>query len=215
MGSKSLSDMYQQNKISKEEAECLSGFCNLFGPGYFVGILLPVLESTTKHALSIAIFIVYILPILYGIVLTRLYPPLSDTTITKKEQASNDYFLAFQNSCKDSVNSILMLGGYVAFCCALTGILHEIMPSVSYGILLPFIEINQGILFLQEMQFNAYWKIYIILLSISFQGLCCFLQAAAFLSNAKLSVAKYLKYKIYYTIFAFFVITILMIFKIK
>lgn len=207
MGAKSVSDLYKQGKLSKTEAETLSGFCNLFGPGYFTGIILPVLESCSPNPMALALFFIYGMPVLYGVILTRLMLHASDISVKKEElviassPSSLPMLLAFQISCKSSVSSMLMLGGYVAICSGFAGILHELVPAVWYGVLLPFFEINQGILFLQAISLPHTIKLFVILFSVSFQGICCMIQAAAFLSEARLSVWKYFVYKMIYSIF--------------
>lgn len=130
MGAKVLADLTRNGRIAPEEASYLLGFCNQVSPSFVITFL--VMENLKKpELLPPALFLVYGIPVFYGI-LTRpgLFRPKIPFFSGKKNASAVQISFELLDACiYDAVNTLLKLGGYLV----LFSILAEIMA------LLPFL----------------------------------------------------------------------------
>lgn len=215
MGAKVICDLLKNQKITRTEAEYLLAFCNNIGPTYFLGIIFPLLQGCGYSKKSPFLFGIYGIPFLYGILLGKIKKnscnlnlKVSDTmpqTIPVSE--------AIRLSCFNSIQSILLLGGYVTFVNAFRVIpdIAGLSPYMS-AVISGFLEIIHGIPGIYyAVQITSEWKAFWILVTLSFSGLCCMLQTSSILIEEELSMKKYIYHKgvitgisaIYYSIVLF------------
>ena len=208
MGAKVVSELYENGKISRGEAESLLGFCNNIGPAYFLGIILPMLGECGFHNKLPFIFGMYGIPALYGIILSRIYYKRKNTAneqnnfVQPKPQSQTQPSLPslLKRACLENTQSLILLGGYITFTNAFRVSLDFLpLSDNAKAIMSSLIEIIGGVqtIYLTDMT-NAV-KVFCIMTALCFGGVSCFLQASCFLEGSKLSLADYLKHKIIIT----------------
>ncbi len=203
MGAKSSCDLRKNKKITKTEAEYLLSFCNNIGPTYFLGVVFPILQVCGYNQKIPFLFGIYMIPLIYGIILGR---------IQKKSSKSHDEMenlepleppkgiaitTALRVSCFNSIQSILLLGGYVTFVNAFR-IIPDIMgvSSKASAIVGSFLEIIHGIPGIYvNTHISPAWKAFWIMVSLSFSGICCMLQTSSIIIEEELSMKKYIYHK--------------------
>lgn len=195
MGAKTINDLYERNALGQKEAELLLYFCNNIGPAYFLGFVLPLLH---RKLVLPYLFGMYGIPIFYGLFLRYSFYkeitidissikkikniPLEQnvTDIPKRQETLLD---AVENSIHSSVESILMLGGYMILCNVLNTLLFFI-PNDKGIVFMPLLEISGG---LSALKYRI--PLY-SLLAITFGGLSCILQTFSCLKAFNISVKR-------------------------
>ena len=207
MGAKCVGDMYLHGKLTKREAEYLLAFCNNIGPVYFVSFVLPLIGCSSP---AYYLFGMYGLPLLYGLVLRyTVYADLSapsdlsdhaNTNFHQSKQKKTDPIAneqaspvqpllpALDESIRGSVQSMLMLGGYMILFDLLMLIPYLYWRS-AYPYLAPFLEITGGLAVL-----GADMPIYSLVL-LPFGGLSCLAQTYSCIKDTGLSLADHVCHK--------------------
>ncbi len=198
MGAHTISELYKQNRLSKQEAEYLLAFCNNIGPVYVTGFALPILGITHMKTALIGM---YGIPLLYGLFLRRLQPYGSFPCLAAKKgskTASTPFLEALDESVMSALNSITRLGGYMIIFNLLnivpTLLLKERGQRTISACLL---EITGGLSMLQKSM-----PIYTLSL-LAFGGLSCIAQTNSMLNGTDLSLKKYVFHKIILTAVSF------------
>lgn len=203
MGAKVVAELYLSQKITKQEANQLLAFCNLIGPTYFLGLVIPILQALHMHTTFLFLFGMYGIPALYGILLFSCHAACQ-TIFPNSTETNISWADIIRKSCLQNVQSLLLLGGYITFTNALCIVLL-VLPISDVGVAIgnSLIEINGGILLLYTTEtLSAKWKCFWIMTTLTFGGLSCMLQAANFIHQAGLSLKKYLLHKIFVTCFS-------------
>lgn len=201
MGAKVVSELYSARKLSRKEAQHLVGFCNNIGPAYFLGLVFPLLCSLGYTNVLPFVFGMYGIPILYGIALCNLSKHDDDNTtraslaIIKPEHSSAAGL--FNAICMNNIESILLLGGYVTLINAMRSI-FDCFPLSSNikAVLSSFLEIIGGIPAVYHTSMPDTYKVFWIMVALSFNGISCLLQTISFLEKANLSVVNYILHKL-------------------
>lgn len=191
MGAKTVSDLLSREMITKREAEFLLAFCNNIGPVYFCSFVLPLLG---RALLLPYVLGMYGVPLLYGLLLryTR-YRDLTVQGMPAPAQIQKGKLLwEIDDAISSSVQSIIMLGGYMVLFNLLNLIPHMICgkPPV---FLAPIFEITGG-LKLSDGRFPLY-----ALLLLPFGGLSCIAQTYSCIKGTDLSITEYTLHKIVLT----------------
>jgi sporulation integral membrane protein YlbJ len=201
MGAKVVSELYEQDKITKTEANALLSFCNNIGPSYFVGIIIPIINSFGYNKILPVrifpfVFGMYGIPAIYGIIIGLIKNP----NMLQNKQETNlrtTLFNSIKQSCNENTQALIILGGYITFTNAFRVIL-DFLP-ISDGcqnILSAFIEITGGVQSIYQTTLSPKIKLFFIMTSLSFGGLSCFMQTSSFLEKSGLSVVSYIKHKL-------------------
>lgn len=200
MGAKVVDDLYSREMITKREAEYLLSFCNNIGPVYFCGFVLPLLGRRLVFPYLLGM---YGIPLLYGLTLRyTLFKDLDkeiknaglhQKVLTACEPNTEPTFTerlleAVNSSIHSSVQSILMLGGYMILFNLLNLLPHLLIgrPPVFIA---PLLEITGGLSMLQ-----ASLPLY-SLLALSFGGISCIAQTYSCIGQSDLSVTHYVLHK--------------------
>ena len=204
MGAKCVNDMYFHGKISHREAEWLLTFCNNIGPVYFVSFAFP-LTGYTK--ILPCVLGMYGLPLLYGLILRYTCyrdlgkePSFSGTShddrtapdIASGRQNNSGFLRALDESISTSLQSILMLGGYMVIFNLLMMIPHLILGEIPKYIS-PILEITGG---LKQLGNSA--PLYSLIL-LPFGGFSCIAQTYTCIRDTRLSISSYVLHKILLT----------------
>lgn len=208
MGAKVVSELYENGKISRGEAESLLGFCNNIGPAYFLGIILPMLGECGFHNKLPFIFGMYGIPALYGVILSRIYYKRKNTAnkqnifVQPKPQSQPQPSLPslLKRACLENTQSLILLGGYITFTNAFRVSLDFLpLSDNAKAIMSSLIEIIGGVQTIYLTDMTSAVKVFCIMTALCFGGVSCFLQASCFLEGSKLSLTDYLKHKLIIT----------------
>lgn len=196
MGAKCVNDMYVHGKITHREAQWLLSFCNNIGPVYFVSFALPLIGSPQILPCVLGM---YGLPLLYGLVLryTRFRTLNAQTTPIERslspslsaQKKTSGFLLALDESIHASLQSILMLGGYMVLFNLLMLPPHLLLGRVPKYIA-PLLEITGGLKLL-----GATAPLYSLIL-LPFGGCSCIAQTYTCIRDTGLSIGDYVLHKL-------------------
>ncbi len=200
LGAKVTSDLYERGLLSRAEAHRICSFTSNSGPMFIIGTVgIGMLISPTAGYI---ILISHILAAIINGLIYRKYnaPELSSKTIIQPKKNRETDILT--NTMENGINSVLLIGGYIAIFFVITEILYSlgifsplvnlfskigIEKSVSNGIIFGFFEITKGCLLISSAPISLTLKTIICSLIISFGGLAVSFQAFAFLNKFKIS----------------------------
>lgn len=122
LGAAYIADMYESGSISRNEGERLLGFCNNSGPAFLIGAIGTGLFSSVKAGLYL--YSVHILAAaLTGLVLRALMGAEPEQDIPECSSSTAAFSLAFTETVKQAVVSVLNVCGYVVCFTVLVGLL--------------------------------------------------------------------------------------------
>lgn len=213
MGARVAAQLYQENRISRDEARFLLSFCNNIGPVYFCSFVLPLLgrRLTLPYLLGM-----YGMPLLYGIILRRTlfrtlpgpalpirFPhkdavsvqaaSLRRTTVPQSSQnVSFDLLQHLDDAVQAGLGSIISLCGYMILFNLLNLIPHLLFPRISTW-LSPMLEITGGL-----YQLGQRFPLHALLL-LPFGGLSCIAQTYSMIHETDLPLGEYVMHKLFLT----------------
>lgn len=204
IGVKLISEFYDQNLISKDEAFRLTSFCSTSGPMFIIGSV--AVKMFNNYYIGIIILISHLLSslingLLYKNVGNKRIPKNNDNIVIKKSTL-NDIML-------NTITSVLMIGGYIAIAFTLLEFVtnsqfftqicnffnnffnFQIFESIFRGI----IEVTSGCVNLVGKVISP--KILCVVLTglISFGGISIHLQSQMFLNKIGIKYKKFLLIK--------------------
>jgi len=206
MGAKVTAELLRNNKITEQEGRFLLCFCNNIGPVYFCSFVIPLLHLTKPVPYLLGM---YGIPLLYGFTLRHTLYKHSFSHKTKTNvntEKSIDLLSAIDESVHTSIQSILMLCGYMILFNLINILPHFITPDI-HKFIAPFLEITGGLSLLQ----GSYVPFCMTLLT--FGGLSCIAQTNSMIYETNLSIKNYIFHKCiltlisglyYYLIFSLF-----------
>lgn len=97
MGARIVGELYEKQKLSREESFCLLYFCNNIGPIYFLSYVIPTMAINKPLR---PFLIMYGIPALYGFLLMRIRPLL------RPRGAFSQRFSTISGNSFSTVNSI-------------------------------------------------------------------------------------------------------------
>ena len=210
VGSKITADLYENGSISESEIKTITAFTSNSGPMFILGTVgIGMLLSRTA---GIIIFISHILG------------ALINGFIYKRQNGKEIKIKCLQNENKDtltesmynSIQSILMVGGYVVICFVLSNILidlkifnpiaiaieniFKIDRNIIVNILSGLIEMTNGCLSISSTNLSLQIKTIMCCFLISFGGISTLLQAMSFLKKCGVSYKLFIIQKITHSI---------------
>ena len=205
MGASVTCDLLERDMITKREAQFLLAFCNNIGPVYFTSFVLPLLHRKLVWPYIAGM---YALPFLYGTVLRHtVYKDIAPSSYGKKRLSGELVFCEDKSSLPlslleqiddaitSSIQSILMLGGYMVLFNLLNLIPHVLCQKSAHlawlpAALAPVLEITGGLGMLGAT------KPLLSLLVLPFGGLSCIAQTYSMIKNTGLSIRPYVLHKL-------------------
>lgn len=210
MGAKVVSELCENNKLSKEEAVSLLGFCNNIGPAYFLGIIIPILHACGYQNTLPFLFGMYGIPAIYGIFLSHRFAKkqsakvLPDKTQTDNTRERLSLTSCLKKACAENTQSLIMLGGYITFTNAFRIFLDFFRFSDNIKrILSGFLEIMGGVQTVYTSTLLPPQKILWIMTALCFSGISCLIQTSNFLEKIHLPLISYVKNKVVITLISF------------
>lgn len=193
MGAKVTAELLKNGKITMTEAQYLLCFCNNIGPVYFFSFVIPLcrIENPLPYVLGM-----YGIPFLYGIILryTVYSNKLSDSNnLIGINNISQNLLEAMDSSIHTSIQSILMLCGYMIIFNLINIIPHFILPSLQ-RYLAPLLEITGGLSMINNI------NPLLCMVYLTFGGLSCFAQTHSMISGTSLSMKSYFLHKCFLTL---------------
>ena len=187
MGARIVGQLREQGKLSQKEGNLLLAFCNNIGPIYFLSYVVPTLSIEKP---LICFVIMYGVPLLYGLLVMRLFP-LSSPLMTGKQEVSestNSLLFAIDTAIQSGLIGIGKLGGYMVFF-NLLNIMFVPFRHLPTGLLACYqllLEITSGI----DQCGHLYP--YAVLVLLPFGGFSCIAQTYSMIRHTDLSIRAYL-----------------------
>ena len=227
IGAKLISDLYESNAITKQEAENTLTYSMSSGPIFIIGTVGAILLGSVKA--GVIIFISHIISnFITGIILTRtkknkhLQQQEEKTPYTLPNHSINEII---SQSMQSSIQSILVVGGFITIFYCLIEILFSLKiidfigypikllftqinvePQIFRGVLSGIIEVTRGI-----KELSVYFLESPIIIAslcsaiISFSGLSIILQSSALLIKTKIKTRFLIKCKLIHSIICFII----------
>ena len=209
MGARIIGELYESNKLSREESAHLLYFCNNIGPIYFLSYVVPVLGIEKP---LVPLLIMYGIPMLYGLILFRapkLYQhrsakdtvllhgdtPVASCSSHTASLKRTPLLAAIDSSVLSGLLGIAKLGGYMVFF-NLLNIIFVPFHHVSTDLLNVYrclLEITSGI------DYSGQSLFYPILILLPFGGFSCIAQTYSMIRQTDLSVRPYIFHKVIQT----------------
>ena len=228
VGAKVVVKLFEQNIVTKDEAERLLAFTNNSGPLFIIGTVGIALFGSTN--IGILLFITHIFACVTGGIFLRFSSRHVNFTLTNgSDSNSSNSTISLCNlgellgkSITNSISSILTIGGFVVVFSVVISILNQsgvlsiittlLSPILCYlgfpsellsSLLIGVIEVTNGV--------NASSNIHSLSISIittsfllGFGGFSVLLQVLSIISKARLSIKSYIIGKLLQGIFAAF-----------
>lgn len=212
MGARIIGELYAAGKLSKWEAQRLLAFCNNIGPIYFLSFAMPMLGI---KKVSGPFLIMYGLPLLYGLMLMRVFPHGKKvrqgkmTNMVNYSQVNNmlqtvdkpvrssppSLAAAADEAILSGLLGIAKLGGYMVFFNLLNILFvpfSQLSPGIT-GLYNCILEITGGIDRCGQL------FPYTVLILLPFGGFSCIGQTYSMICRTDLSIGLYLAHKIVQT----------------
>lgn len=200
VGAKLSADFYKQRLLTKKQATVLAIATNNFSPMYVCGFALPLLFAS-QNLNSITYLLLYLLPL----IITTIYL-LIDTyfhhDINAHTDGSTSHFMldmqVMDSSIINGFESMIKICGYIVIFSIATAIVTNTItyfimkPPYILTLLLGNMEITNGINLLSSLEMNSNIKYLSAIQLLSFGGLSGIVQTGSILSDARLSLHKYI-----------------------
>ncbi len=193
MGAKVINDLILSEHISIQEGKYLLSFCNNTSPMFIIGFVVSQCFHDTSLILP-TILILYLSPVLCSFYFRKKYriPSYRCITHTNHFYKFKFNFAIMDHSIMNGFETITKIGGYVI----LFSILFSMLELYHLTLLLPFLEITNGIPCLIDYNIPFFIKYTVVLSAISFGGLCALAQTNSMIQDSKLSIVSYTKEKL-------------------
>lgn len=214
VGAKLTSELYEKQLITKEEASRLVTFTSTSGPLFIIGTVGAGMFVSVK--MGFIILTAHFLGSILNGLLYRNYkynPQASQTTSRFKIESCTDNIL--EKTMVSSINSILIVGGYIAVFFILIDILYDVGliallsglitqffalfnvdVNFSSSLVVGFVEMTRGCYELSTLFTDYHVATSVCTFIISFGGLSTLLQAMTFLQKCEIKIGFFLKQKI-------------------
>jgi sporulation integral membrane protein YlbJ len=203
MGAKAAVMEYENGKISREEADFLLAFTNNIGPVYFLSFVYGQIYQDVP--LCAALLVLYGIPLLYGWLLRntryRSLPsalPKHAKTQPYQTSANKNFLIVLDNSIRQGLTQIAMLGGYMILCNLLVLIPTILFPSMPLlrTLLHNLLEISGGLTAIKSQNLPNLQAFVCAHISLAFTGISCHLQTFHIIGDSGLSKQKYMLHKL-------------------
>lgn len=219
IGAKLISGYYESGAIDKASATKMFSFCSTSGPMFIIGTIGIGVFGDAKVG-----YVLLIGHILGSFINGLLYRGKSTIHNDFKPSVSKT---SLNEIMFDSINSILIVGGYIVFSSVIIELLSlsNLIPSIASlickitpfnytcveSILCGIIEITNGLIMLGRTSIGLNIKIILSSFIISFSGICIMMQSSAFLNKIGIKLSTMLKQKITQALFTTLITSLIVI----
>ena len=204
VGAKLSADFYKQELLSEKQATVLSIATNNFSPMYVCGFALSLLFASKKYN-TVTYILLYLIPLVM-LTVYLLFQNSKHTTSQNNYKNSikhdTSYFQlnmkTMDNSIISGFESLIKICGYIVLFSIITEILSVMITNITTNppliltLLMGNFEITNGINLLSDIQMDNPIKYIIAIQLLSLGGLSGFAQTGSILSDAGLSMHKYI-----------------------
>lgn len=206
IGAKLSADFYKQGLLTEKQASVLAIATNNFSPMYVCGFALSLLFASKEYN-SITYLFLYLIPLgiltIYLLLNIKNYrgDSVLNETNTSHKKSTSTFHLDMQVMDAGIISgfeSLIKICGYIVFFSIITEIITNALASISLPMPFPLtllvcnLEITNGIHLLSECEFMTNIKYITAIQLLSFGGVSGIAQTSSILSEAKLSVPKYI-----------------------
>lgn len=212
LGAKITSELYENNMISKKEAEIIAAFTNIAGPIYTINIIGNIYLDSKYYGIIIWLCLI-ISSLLTGLIFTRLY--LKKEEEFSKKNIINKRNTDIANCIMTGLNTALYVGAVIVFFSSVLSVLKRIpfASSTAYTVIYSVTELTGGLKALIELfksiQIEEKLKIIITTAIASWSGICVHLQVCGILRSAGINIKYYITGKLLCTLIAVILSTLI------
>ena len=188
IGAKLSADFYANGLLSRKQATILSVATNNFSPMYICGFALNTLFSSNKYQ-TITYILLYFVPLMIASIYLILISANTVNNTAKLDSEFNLNMKTIDECIMNSFESLIKICGYIVLFSIISEILIEMHINVFF---LQNIEITNGIQLLSKCDLSESVKYILAIQTLSFGGLSGLAQACSIISQAGLSMHKYI-----------------------
>lgn len=198
MGSKSCMELVKREKIGKDEAARLAGFCNNASPAFVISFILNSIFPEEKQLFFPVLFSFYAAPLLTGVLFCLPIRKKKTSQFNEKGKiGSGGLKIKFQyldNAIMNAFQTILRLGGYLTFFSVLSAFVQSafFLPEPLRLFLTALMELTCGASVLGKMNAPLAVRVLSVCACVSLGGLSGFAQSCSFLKEESISVRYYI-----------------------
>ena len=193
VGSKTIADLYEQNKISKTDAFRMSSFCSNSGPMFIVGSVgVGMLNSATAG------YIILLSHIISAMLNGLIYRRFKIKNEPSKCLVSSNNSLSFGDIIENSCRSILIVGTIIMFFFILiefVSLFTSFLPQSIQSVLFGLIEITKGCKSL-SLVYETKMATILSTVVITFGGFSTALQSISLLNRVKMPLSLFILQKL-------------------
>lgn len=193
MGAKLICNLYEDKKITQNQAKKMLSFCSISGPMFMIGTVGVSIFCSFKSGVIILISNI-VASLINGLIYRGKSEKQLPLNAAYKKQEN-----MLSKCVEDSLNSILMVGAYLVisfliidmlknlqifeFLCKFLTLFFDVNPEILSSILSGLLEITKGILSINLCNISLTLKTIIASFLIGFGGICILLQSQHFISK--------------------------------
>lgn len=201
MGAKVTADLIRSGHISLSEGKYLLSFCNNTSPMFIISYI--VLQSLNRAELILpSIVLLFVSPLFMSFLFRRFYRPTGGFPIpctdTRHSEGRSFHFGIVDTCLMDGFEAIVKVGGYImlfSIFIKLAGLLPIHHPVFSF-VLLPMLEITNGIPILCQTVYDPKLTYILVMALSSFGGLCAAAQTSCMIQGTGLKALPYVAQKL-------------------
>lgn len=198
---KCVCEMYEENKISSDDAQHLITLCSAVSPLFLYSTMGILMYQKRIYAISLLIVNYigsYITSYIYKLIYKKNYNPSTPLPITQSEIS---FFNLFTSAITNSASTAINIGAFVVFFSVVIKSLSDFNifneNSLLFGILSIFTEITSGAAVLKNhLQKNELLVMAVSYASVGFGGICFLMQNLSFITKTNLSVKRFVLFKL-------------------
>lgn len=209
VGAKMISEYHKMGIISTKQANKLCTFCSTSGPLFIVGSVGTAMFLSAK--IGYILFLSHVFGSIFNGLLFRHFYIDKTENFEKFAKNNEKNTKKSQNllaeSMKDSILSVLIVGGWIAVAFLVIDIFNDLQIfaplcnllfklgidiNLSYATISGIFEVSKGCILLSKLSTDKIITATIASFLIGFGGLCVFLQASSFLKEANVNTKFYL-----------------------
>ena len=206
MGTKVIKSLYDDNKLTQQEAECTLLFSNNCGPLFIIGTVGTAMLRQTP--LGFFLFGIHLLSAcIMSLLFTRYLPSTSPSyRVGAAPQAPSSFFKLLNLSVMQSMDAITCVGGYIILFSVLIAVLfssalfHYILSffncstqekQLLLGVFSSLLELSNGTYTLSQLSLSP-CSLALISGAINFGGICVYFQTLYVLEDTPFDTSKLL-----------------------
>jgi sporulation integral membrane protein YlbJ len=209
MGAKSVADLLNEHKITKQEGQFLIGLCNNASPMFIIGYI--AITQLKLPQIRYALFVIIYSSAIIGSVLMRLLvrrkvavpkfrkePLLHSMGLIPKTPPLRFSFDLLDQSIMNGFEVVTKIGGYIVLFSILAQIIHTLGPDISFfkAVTMGLFEITTGISQICNSNLDVSIKIVLVTVLTTFGGFSGIAQTKSVLGSQGLSIKSYILVKL-------------------